>query len=306
MAEPRSSENRPINLRWEARVHPVLKRILASTIVLSTQSTGEPGEFHQLPADIETVVCGLKEPFFFWLWSFAAGKPSPARIAGLANIEEIALETADSRTLRGYKLRATLTGHQRHQPAGYLLVVQGNAMLSDQIITSFSGLADSGYDVFIFDYRGYGRSEGKRRLKAILHDYREIIEYLDSHSYANRAFYGLSLGGVILLDAIRKRSTGARVVIDSAPSRLSDYGCPEQHDPVNTLPKDATGFLVITGARDTVVPPAMSDELSKKARRQGARTLHHADFGHPFMDGFTKQRMAILREFLTGKATGID
>ena len=42
---------------------------------------------------------------------------------------------------------------------GYLLVVQGNAMLADQIITHFDPFARSGYDVYIFDYRGYGRSE---------------------------------------------------------------------------------------------------------------------------------------------------
>ena len=174
-------------------------------------------------------------------------------------------------------------------------------MLADQIITRFDRFADVGYDVYIFDYRGYGRSEGKRRLKAMLSDYREIIHYLDSLSYPNRAFYGMSFGGIVLLDALRGQ-TGARlVIIDSTPSRLSDHGCPKKHDPVNNLPQSAEEFLIIVGANDRVVTPKASAELTDRAKARGASVLKDPQFGHPFMDVHTERRMAIVSEFLTGQ-----
>jgi alpha-beta hydrolase superfamily lysophospholipase len=121
--------------------------------------------------DLEQSICGFKEPFIFWFWSRAAGDADPARVRDMRNVQDISIVTRDGRTLCGYKLVSTAPAPQH----GYLLIVQGNAMLADQIITDFQTFADIGYDVFVFDYRGYGRSERRRRLRAMLGDYREII-----------------------------------------------------------------------------------------------------------------------------------
>jgi len=252
----------------------------------------------QESSSLEHSICGLKEPFVFWLWSSAAGKASAARLAQVANIEDVAISSSDGRILRGYKLRATHTQAGKGLPRGYLLVVQGNAMLADQIITSFDPFAGLGYDVYVFDYRGYGRSEGKRRLKAILDDYRQIIQQLDTQPYQKRAFYGMSFGGVVLLDALRHQAGEMTVVIDSTPSRLSDYGCPTTHDPVNNLPQDAGNLLVIAGARDQVVKPVTSRELLELAEDRGATVLRDPAWGHPFMDSHTQQRLETVHRFL--------
>ena len=63
-------------------------------------------------AELEKTVCGIKEPFFFWLWSSMAGSPDSARVEGLANAEDISMRTVDGRTLRGYILKALATGHE--------------------------------------------------------------------------------------------------------------------------------------------------------------------------------------------------
>ena len=83
---------------------------------------------------LEQSVCGLKEPFIFWLWSSQAGSPNANRLAGLRNVEDVSFETKDNRLLRGYKLKATDGEGQVAAPKGYLLVLQGNAMLADQIL----------------------------------------------------------------------------------------------------------------------------------------------------------------------------
>lgn len=258
---------------------------------IAAASDAEKSDLH-----LETPVCGLKEPFVFWLWSSAAGSADASRVAGEPSIEEIVLRTIDGRILRGYKLKA-----DAETPKGYLLVAQGNAMLADQIILSFKSFATAGYDVYIYDYRGYGRSEGKRRLKAMLSDYQEIIGSLDALSYEERRFYGMSFGGILLLNALKEDDEAKKIVIDSTPSRLSGYGCPERYDPINTLPPECSELFMIGGMADPVVPPASSNELRERARSRGAAVLLDPGFSHPFMDRSVadhQRRMDAVRTFL--------
>jgi alpha/beta superfamily hydrolase len=277
-------------------MHLSLLRRMAAFMLLTVH--GSACYAGQQSSSLEQSICGLKEPFVFWLWNSAAGEASTARLARIANIEDVAVTSSDGRILRGYKLKATHAQAGKERPRGYLLVVQGNAMLADQIITHFDPIARLGYDVYIFDYRGYGRSEGKRRLKAILDDYRQIIQQLGTQPYQRQAFYGMSFGGVVVLDALQHHAGEMRVAIDSTPSRLSDYGCPATHDPVNNLPLDAGNFLVIAGSRDQVVKPGTSRELLEQAEDRGATVLRDPVWGHPFMDNHTQQRLEAVRQFL--------
>ncbi len=231
---------------------------------------------------LEESFCGVKEPVLFWLWSSMAGRPDKDRLLGLSGVEDISIRTRDGRILWGYKLGAAL--NKPAAPKGYILVVQGNAILADQILSEFKNYSIAGYDVFIFDFRGYGRSEGKRRLKAIVGDYREILTHLNALTPNRRFVYAISLGGIIILNALVASAGVDKVVIDSSPSRLSDYGCPTDYDPVLKLPADCSNFLFIMGGSDHVVSPDASRELAESAELRGATVERVSEFGHPFMD----------------------
>src|SRR5215510_8404337 len=124
--------------------------------------------------DVESAVCGsVREPFMFWLWSSMAGSPNPKRVSQIQKLEQITFKTRDLMELGGYKLAAA-------NPKCYLLVVQGNAMLADQLVADLQSFRDLALDVYIFDYCGYGISKGKSRLAAIVADYGEIISYLNT------------------------------------------------------------------------------------------------------------------------------
>ena len=252
---------------------------------------------------LEQSVCGLKEPLLFWLWSSQAGHPDAKRLRGLSNAEAISFSTEDGRQISGYRLRASMIAGQRRsaKPKGYLLVLQGNAMLADQILGEFRSYADAGYDVYIYDYRGYGHSEGKRRLKAIVQDYKSILVALNAGAYEEKLIYALSLGGVIFLDALMADNTPDRIVIDSSPSRLSEYGCPVEYDPINHLPRSCANFLFIVGRRDRIVNAAMSDEMLAVAAQRGATIIKDNEFSHPFMDlnwSTHQRRMQLIEKFL--------
>ena len=250
---------------------------------------------------LEQSVCGLKEPLVFWLWSSMAGSPNPDRVAALRNVEDISFQTKDNRVLRGYKLGATGSEGQAASPRGYLLLMQGNAILADQIVDEFTRFSAAGFDVYIYDFRGYGRSGGKRRLKAIVSDYVEILAALDASSYERGYVYAMSFGGIALLDGYEPRGKLERIIVDSSPARLSAYGCPPEYDPVNHLPEDCGHFLFIVGQNDGVVRPSMSRELVEAAQRRGAAVLRDADFAHPFMDrdrSVHRRRMQVIEKFL--------
>lgn len=251
--------------------------------------------------DLEQTICGFNESVAFWLWNTAAGKPDPERIKSIENLQSTSFTTKDNRILKGYLLKAYASAGKIGTTKGYLLVAQGNAMLADQIISGFQDYSDAGYDVYIFDYRGYGRSEGKRRLIAIFSDYGEIIDHLNSLSYSRNLFYGMSFGGIVLLNALQDHTGVTRLVIDSTPSHISDYGCPDTHDPANILPADCTHLLLIAGDKDTVVSSPMSAKLLEVAGMRGASLLQDPDLAHPFMDKEITshyRRMRAVRRFL--------
>lgn len=251
------------------------------------------------PPGAEVSVCGrFREPLTFALWSHIAGRPDPARAQAISNAEAITYRTRDGRTLHGYKLRSTAAGGA---VTGSLLVAQGNAMLADQLLSDLTGFGAAGIEVYLFDYRGYGHSEGRRRLTAILGDYLEIAQHLAASVPGRHLLHGISFGGIVLLNAIGAGVGFDRAVIDSTPSRISDFGCPARYDPVAHVPADASGMLFIAGGQDTVVPVADSAELVSRAGAQGARAEVRAAWAHPFMDSdeeIRRARLDLVRSFL--------
>jgi alpha-beta hydrolase superfamily lysophospholipase len=244
----------------------------------------------------EASVCGfIREPLAFWLFRRAAGSADAGRVAGIRDIERLTFKAGDGRTLGGYRLRAAA-------PKGYLLVAPGNAMLADQIMGEFQYFRDRGFDVYVYDYRGYGLSQGKSRLAAIVSDYREIVALLNTQGYRRRALYGMSLGGIILLNAVGDHGDFSALVVDSSPSRISPLGCPEQYDPINHLPADSSRLEIIAGGRDRVVRPEEIRELLLAAKFRGARVVQRAEFAHPFQDAtdaIHRSRMKEAADFLS-------
>jgi len=82
------------------------------------------------------------------------------------------IQAVDAQGLRlhGWEL------HGKGQHVGSLIFFHGNG---DNISTQFANvywLADHGYDVYLFDYRGYGKSEGIPDLDGIVRDYDVMLK----------------------------------------------------------------------------------------------------------------------------------
>ena len=234
--------------------------------------------------DREKTLCGwFQERFMFQIWSTLAPSPDESRVAGNDLIQKVEFTTADGKTLKGYKYQSQDENGLVIHPKGYLLMALGNAMIADQTIHHLALFSQRGYDAYIFDYRGYGDSQGKRRINAFIQDYIELVSHLNTQ-YEKHALYGVSLGGAVIANVIGAGAQYDRAVIDSSPSRFSPYGCPKRIDPSENVPTDATNLLVITGAEDSVLGPDMTTEFRKLAELNGATVVDGPDYDHPFKD----------------------
>lgn len=263
----------------------LLTLLVSLPLVTAAQTSG---------SNIAEAVCGpIQEPAMFFVWRHAAGKSQETILP--KNVESIEFLARDGTLLKGFKASAT------SEFKGTVLVAQGNAMLAEQLISPISYLAASGLDVYIFDYRGYGRSGGDSRLKAIIEDYRELEKFVISSGKAPYMLYAFSFGGIVVLNATSENDAFDRFVIDSVPSRISIHGCPPSYDPVNNLPKKSAKVLFIAGSKDKVVTQKMSEELLALGAASGAVVVNKEEFAHPFMDSsreIARERMDLVRSFL--------
>lgn len=251
----------------------------------------------------EESLCGtFSEPFVFWMWSSMTPKPDNSIVANIPFIEPSEYKTSDGKTLRGYRYLSN-NGYTRTSAKGYILVAMGNTMISEQMVVMLKSFSLKSYDVYVYDYRGYANSEGNRRIKAIIEDYKEMVASLNK-VYERRLLYGISLGGAVILNVIGSDLEYDAAVIDSAPSFLSPFGCPERVDPVANLPRDASRLLIITAQKDSILPNSLTSPLRESAKERGAKTFDGEEYDHPFADKNLEvhyQRMKIILEHLDTK-----
>ena len=124
---------------------------------------------------------------------------------------------------------------------GVLLVhFHGNAGNITWTSQRYSWLAESGYDLFVFDYSGYGESTGTPSPDVISKDVETILDYSvslkETGEWKKLILAGTSMGGYVLLDGLatyEKKNEFDIIFIDS--SFLS------YHDVVSYLLKDKPG-----------------------------------------------------------------
>lgn len=143
-----------------------------------------------------------------------------------------------------------------------------------------------GWNVLCFDYRGYGKSQGRPTRKDTVRDARAAIEYAGSRSDVDpsrMALFGQSLGGAIGIVAAAGRRDLCGVIIEGAFSnyrRAAHFACRQHillwaaapllsrtfihpgYDPMDSVAGIAPiPTLFITGTADRTCDPSETLEL---------------------------------------------
>jgi hypothetical protein len=192
--------------------------------------------------------------------------------------EEVWINVAKGMKLHGWFVRA------REQPAQATVVYfHGNGGNLNGIGWLGEELSERGFDVLLFDYRGYGRSEGE------VSDERGIYEDADAaYDYVVRVrgvsarkvvLYGQSLGTTAAVDVASRRECAA-VALESGLSSASEMAAlvlpwlprplhrfaRNRLDSARKLQKVNCPVLVAHGSHDEVIPVEQGRALYAAAR----------------------------------------
>ncbi len=207
---------------------------------------------------------------------------TPAQL-GLA-YEDVYFKTVDGLTLNGWLLK---------KPGAYstLIFAHGNAgNISDRLL-KIKFFNDLGLNVFIFDYRGYGRSEGKPIEQGIYLDVQAAYDYLCSRGDIDKGrfiAYGASLGGVAAIDLSLHRPVAALVVESSITSAremarilypfIPSFMLSVKFNSLAKVPLLTMPKLFMHSPQDEVVPFSMGRRLFEAAH--GPKEFLQISGGH--------------------------
>jgi uncharacterized protein len=222
--------------------------------------------------------------FFFavrWLEAQITHHPTRyapgAEWAPPANAEDLWFTARDGVKLNGWLIRA------RTERAGTVLYCHGNGGNLTNVEWVAEELAAQGLDVLIFDYRGYGRSDGD------VPDEQELYSDADAaYDFLTKergvkpeelAVYGLSLGTTAAIDLASRRKCGALVVEAglSSASDMAGVAAPwlpawlhwvgrNRFESARKIADVKCPLLVTHGTDDEVIPVAQGRRLYDVAR----------------------------------------
>jgi len=181
---------------------------------------------------------------------------------------DVDFATEDGERLHGWWIRA------RGGTEGHVLLCHGNAGNVGDRVLHAALLTSAGFDVLLFDYRGYGRSSGRPSEAGTHRDARAARRALLAQPGvdAARALYlGESLGGAVAL-ALALEAPPAGLVLQSAFTSVRDMArrhypfippalVPDAYPSLRRITDLRVPVLVIHGEDDGIVPAMHADEL---------------------------------------------
>ena len=133
---------------------------------------------------------------------------------------DVYFKSPDGLTLHGWYFRA-------REERGSVLICHGNVENLSTHVKLDLWLIDGGYNVFIFDYRGYGRSEGAPDVQGINKDAEAALETLlftlPREKHDKVVIFGKSLGGAVAVYTVANSPYKDRVKALILDSVFSSY-----------------------------------------------------------------------------------
>ena len=217
---------------------------------------------------------------FFMLRRFEASvifHPERAALGGVWRVprgaEEVWFRNAEGLRLHGWYFRSDT------QPSAATVVyAHGNGGNVSYCGWVGAELAARGFDVLLFDYRGYGRSEGEPAGEQGLYaDAEAAYDFVTKKvgvPSGRVVLYGQSLGTAAVADVAARRECGA-LVLESGLSSAADMAgeimpwlprfvrrlTKNKLDTVSKLPRVKCPVLVVHGGRDRVIPAGQGRRL---------------------------------------------
>ncbi|MFA5119289.1 MAG: alpha/beta hydrolase [Candidatus Omnitrophota bacterium] len=218
-------------------------------------------------------------------------------VIGLA-YEDVSFKTRDGLILNAWFVPAD-------NARNTILLCHGNGGNIGDRLDKIKLLHGLGESVFIFDYRGYGLSEGKPSEKGLYLDAQAAYEYLMISRQVKESriiVYGESLGSVAALElALKRRPAG--IIVEGAFSnavdmakiiypKLPSFLFRNKFDSMRKIVKVSSPVLFFHSRDDEVAPFALGEKLYNAS--SGSRRFVELSGGHN--DAFLESKNIYLKE----------
>lgn len=217
--------------------------------------------------------------------------------------EEVWLTTAD-----GVRLNAWFFPTSPGEPV--VLVCHGNGGNISHRLDLYAALLDLNLNVLAFDYRGYGRSEGRPTEAGTYADAEAAYRWLEGRGFAatNILALGESLGGGVATELAARRRLGG-LMLQSTFTSVPDIGAEFfpwlpvrtlgtiSYDNRAKLPGLKLPVLVMHGREDTIIPFAHGERLFAAANEPRLFRELRGDHNDTLQAG-RREFTEAVREFL--------
>ncbi len=245
-----------------------------------------------------------------------------------ADCQELVDFEGDAGSLYGAWAHQPPTGEATCEPgtpnpdADVLLFFHGNADNIDHYWKDVEFYWESGFEVFVFDYRGYGRSAGDPDHDGVIADGAAAIHFVEESTARESTeivFVGLSLGGFVSIHNVDKRPPRAFVTQDmfASAQTLLDQGTlldipqgwlfVDEFDNLAAARKipPEVPYLVVHGEKDDYIQPENARLVHEAAASDSkylflvpgmdhAETIEQApDTFRPWLECWVEQNCAI-------------
>ena len=171
-----------------------------------------------------------------------------------------------------------------------VIFFHGNAANISHRMDILQYFNEMGYSVFIFDYRGFGKSHGQPyREEDLYRDARSALKYLRTSGWESTRliYFGRSLGAAVSLQ-MALESPPAAVVLECPFTSMSDiawhtapityaligwWTIDAKFDNINKIQKLTAPLIIFQGDKDPVVPKEMAQRLYQRANQPKALYL---------------------------------
>jgi hypothetical protein len=236
------------------------------------------------------VIAWVRQDRLVW---FPGPPPRLTPTAIGAPYEELELTARDGARVHAWHVRAGA-------PRGAVLVCHGNAGNVEDRLPLAATFRELGWDVLLFDYRGYGRSRGTLSEEGTYLDGEAALDHLAARGYGpgRTVLYGESLGGAVAVELARRRGAAA-LLVENAFTSLSDVGARVypwlpvrlltrvHYDSLAKVPALSVPLLVLHSRDDELVPYEHGERLH--AAHPGPKRLIETRGGHG-SGGFLQRR----------------
>jgi uncharacterized protein len=208
----------------------------------------------------------------------AAIRQTPADV-GL-RYRDLVFKSADGERLYGWWVMT-----ERSSPAGHILFCHGNGGNVGDRLLDAQLLAGAGFNVLLFDYRGYGRSTGRPTEQGTYRDALAAKDALLMQPECDRrgvVYLGESLGGAIALELalrapprgliLQSTFTSVRALAHLHYRVIPSALVPDAYPSLRRIGELRAPLLVVHGDRDEVVPLSQGRELFDAA--PGPKRIH--------------------------------